>query len=131
MLTVDALLRKRRTGAQDLLFGRVNEVDTVFFRKGEDLPAAHGLADGDALGDGRRGHDGLRLCLSVLCRTQQRVAVLALQGDDLREAVNYAAVEKMLQRIHRAEEERTVSDRDHQIGRDTPQLLEDLVDILI
>ena len=82
-----------------------------------------------AIGDGRRGHDGLRLCLSVLCRTQQRVAVLALQGDDLREAVNYAAVEKMLQRIHRAEEERTVSNRDHQIGRDTPQLLEDLVDI--
>ena len=84
VLAVDTLPRQRCAGAQDLRLRRVDEADMVLFRKGEDLMAAHGLSDGDALGDGRRWPHCGRLQLAVCRGAQERIAVLALQSNDLR-----------------------------------------------
>ena len=93
-------------GVQNFVFRGMDEADAVLLRKRENLPAAHRLADGDTLGDGRCGRNGLRLHLPFFRRAQQRVAVLALQGDDLREMVDAAAILQVLERVDRTEEER-------------------------
>ena len=108
VLAVDALPRQRRTGVQNFVFRGMDEADAVLFGQPQDLLAAHGLADGDALGDGGRGGDGRGLRGPLRRGAQKRVAVLALQGDDLREMVDDAAILQVLERVDRAEEERAL-----------------------
>ena len=124
VLTVDAFPCQLSPRVQDLVLRRMNEANAVLLRKGQNFFAAHRLADGDALGDGRRGRDGLRLRLALFCRAEQRVAIFALEGDNLREMVDGAAALEMLERVDCTEEERAVAGGDNDMGRDTAQLLE-------
>lgn len=84
---------------------------TLCFLPHQNFLPAHRLADGNALGNRWCRRDGGRCVKVFLCRAQQRVAVLALQRDDLREAVDHAAFLQVLQREDRAEKQRAVSRR--------------------
>ena len=129
MLAVDAFAGEGGAGLENFVFRGMNEADAVLFGQPQDLLAAHGLADGDALGDGGRGGDGRGLRGPLRRGAQKRVAVLALQGDDLREMVDDAAILQVLERVDRAEEERAVAHGDDEVGGDAAELLEDLIDI--
>ena len=113
MLAVDAFAGEGGAGLENFVFRGVDEADAVLFGQRAGSPrrawACRWQMPSAMVGV---GDDGRGLPMPSCCRgAQKRVAVLALQGDDLREAVDDAAFLQVLERVDRAEEERAVARR--------------------